>query len=60
MGYIQVIRTSLLVEKICQNKLNYTAETCGNLSYFEDVQDDVQRDVTDYESQVKLWALAPK
>ena len=49
-----------MIEKICQNKLNYTAEVCGNLTFNEDIQDEVQRNVTDYESQQKMLALIPR
>ena len=49
-----------MIEKICQNKLNYTAEDCGNLTFNEDIQDEVQRNVTDYESQQKMLALIPR
>ena len=59
---MQVIRASLLTEKICQNKLNYSAEVCANLSLteFEDTQHEVQRHVTDYEALFKTLTIVPK
>jgi len=59
-GMNQVVRTSLVVEKICRNKLNYTEEICGNLSAFEDIQDDVQRSVTAYEADMQMLAFVPR
>ena len=55
-----MVRTSLVVEKICRNKLNYTEEICGNLSAFEDIQDDVQRSVTAYEADMQMLAFVPR
>ena len=57
---IQVVRTSLVVEKICRNKLNYTEVICGNLSAYEDIQDDVQRSVTAYEADMQMLAFVPR
>ena len=57
---LQVIRASLLTEKICQNKLNYSAEVCANLTQLEDTQHEVQRHVTDYEALFKTLTIVPK
>jgi len=59
-GMNQVVRTSLVVEKICRNKLNYTEVICGNLSAYEDIQDDVQRSVTAYEADMQMLAFVPR
>lgn len=57
---LQVIRASLLTEKICQNKLNFSAEVCANLTQLEDTQHEVQRHVTDYEALFKTSSIVPK
>ena len=57
---MQVIRASLLTEKICQNKLDYSAEVCANLTQLEDKQHEVQRHVTDYEALFKTLTIVPK
>ena len=48
------------MQKLCENKLDYPADKCGNLTAYEDIQDDVQREVTDYEAQLGLFALFPR
>ena len=48
------------MQKICQNKLNYTTDVCGNLTENEEIQDQVQRSVTDYEAQMQMLALTPR
>ena len=55
-----MIRASLLTSKICQNKLNLTAEVCGNLTQLEETQHEVQRHVTDYEALYKTSSIVPK
>ena len=55
-----MIRASLLTEKICQNKLNFSAEICANLTQLEDTQHEVQRHVTDYEALYKTSSIVPK
>ena len=50
----------MIVQKICQNKLNYTTDACGNLTENEEIQDQVQRSVTDYEAQMQMLALTPR
>ena len=57
---IQVIRASLVLDKICQNKLNYTEEICNDLSSNETIENEVQRHVTDYEALKGSLSLAPK
>ena len=56
---VEVIRSSLIVQKICQNKLNYTSEVCGNLTNDQPTLEEVQRHVTDYEALRGSLALAP-
>ena len=54
------MRTSLIVQKMCQNKLNHTEAICGNLTDYDEIQDEVQREVTDYEAQMNMLALIPR
>ena len=56
----QVIRSQLILDKICQNKLNYSSEICENLTNYEDIQKEVQKHVTDYEAMYKTWSFVPK
>ena len=56
----QVIRSQLILDKICQNKLNYSSEICENLTNYEDIQKEVQKYVTDYEAMYKTWSFVPK
>ena len=58
-GLNEVIRSSLIVEKICQNKLNFTSEICGNLTNNQEIQEEVQRHVTDYEALKSSLSLIP-
>ena len=58
--YSQVIRSSLLLDKMCQNKLQHPAEVCANLTHYPDVQDEVQRHVTDYEAVYRSVSVVPK
>ena len=55
-----MIRSSLLTDKICQNKLQLEAEVCGNLTGAEEVQQEVQRHVTDYEALFRSVSIVPK
>ena len=45
---------------MCQNKLNHTEAICGNLTDYDEIQDEVQREVTDYEAQMNMLALIPR
>lgn len=58
--YLKVIRSTLIIDKICQNKLNYSEFECGNLSSNETIQDTVQRHVTDYEAIKSSLGFVPK
>lgn len=58
-GLNEVIRSSLIVEKICQNKLNFSSEVCGNLTNNQEIQEEVQRHVTDYEALKSSLSLIP-
>ena len=58
--FFQVIRSQLILDKICQNKLNYSSEICENLTNYEDIQKEVQKHVTDYEAMYKTWSFVPK
>ena len=55
-----MIRSSLLTQKICQNKLNFSEEVCGNLTQLEDTQHEVQRHVTDYEALYNTCSIVPR
>ena len=48
------------MDKICQTKLNYSEEVCGNLTNHEEIQIIVQKHVTDYESLKNILGLAPR
>ena len=60
--YFQVIRSNLIIDKICQDKLNLTAEVCSqlNLPNNTDQQLEVQQHVTDYEALYSSISFAPK
>ena len=58
--FLKVIRSSLLLEKICLNKLNYTSDVCGNLIDHLLIQDEVQRHVTDFEAVKGTVSVVPK
>ena len=58
--FFKVIRSSLLIEKICLNKLNYTSDVCENLLDHTDIQDEVQRHVTDFEAVKNSVSVVPK
>ena len=60
LSIYQVIRSSLLTQKICQNKLNFSEEVCGNLTQLEDTQHEVQRHVTDYEALYNTCSIVPR
>ena len=55
-----MIRSSLITQKICQNKLNFTEDQCGNLTQLEEVQQEVQRQVTDYEALYNTISVVPR
>ena len=57
---IKVIRSQLILDKMCQNKLNYSPEICENLTNNEDIQTEVQKHVTDYEATYRSITFAPK
>ena len=58
--FLKVIRSSLLLEKICLNKLNYTSDVCGKLIDHQLIQDEVQRHVTDFEAVKGTVSVVPK
>ena len=60
LSIYQVIRSSLLTQKICQNKLNFSEEVCGNLTQLEDTRHEVQRHVTDYEALYNTCSIVPR
>merc|ERR1711953_1331093 len=60
VGLNEIIRSNLIIDKICQNKLNFTKEICANLSDYEDIQVDVQKHVTDYEALYSSISFVPK
>ena len=60
VGLNEVIRSNLVIEKICQNKLNYTVEVCANLTNLEDTQKIVQENVADYEALYSTISFVPK
>ena len=57
---LQVIRSQLILDKMCQNKLNYSSEICENLTSYEDIQTEVQKQVSDYEATYRSITFAPK
>ena len=54
------MRASLITQKICQNKLNFSEEVCGNLTHLEEIQQEVQRHVTDYEALFNIISVLPR
>ena len=58
--FLQVIRSTLITQKICQNKLNFSEEDCGNLTQLENLQQEVQREVTDYEALYNAASILPR
>ena len=57
---LQVIRSSLLSDKICNEKLDYNSTICDNLTNDKDILHEVQKDVTDYEAQYGILSLIPR
>ena len=45
---MQVIRSNLIIEKICQSKLDYGPEVCMNLTSYQEEETQVLKHVTDY------------
>ena len=45
---------------MCLNKHNYTGDICTNLSSYEDIEEEVQRSVTDYEAVRTNLGIPPK
>ena len=60
VGLNEVIRSNLVIEKICQARLNYNAEVCANLTNLEDTQKIVQESVADYEALYSTISFVPK
>ena len=60
VGLNEVIRSNLIIEKICQNKLNYTSQECANLTNLVDMQKTVQENVADYEALYSSISFVPK
>ena len=60
VGLNEVIRSNLIIEKICQNKLNYSSQDCANLTNLVDMQKTVQENVADYEALYSSISFAPK
>ena len=50
----------MVTQKICQNKLNFSDEVCGNLTQLEEIQQEVQRHVTDYEALYNISSIFPR
>ena len=57
-----MIGTSLLISKVCQNKLNHTVEVCGNLNLAENegIQKEVQKHVADFEATFGVISIIPR
>nr|ALS04330.1 proton-coupled folate transporter-like protein [Acartia pacifica] len=62
VGLNEVIRSNLIISKICLSKLNYNSTICDNLSEDNNTQyqDEVQKHVTDYESVYSSLAFIPR
>ena len=58
--HFQIIRPNLIIAKVCQNKLNYTADICDDLNNHTDVQTEVTKHVTDYEALYSTISFVPK
>ena len=56
----QIIRPNLIIAKVCQNKLNYTADICDDLRNHTDVETEVTKHVTDYEALYSTISFVPK
>lgn len=59
-GLFQIIRPNLIIAKVCQNKLNYTANICDDLSNHTEIEKDVTKHVTDYEALYSTISFVPK
>ena len=56
----QIIRPNLIIAKVCQNKLNYTADICNDLSNHTEEETEVTKHVTDYEALYSTISFVPK
>ena len=57
---LQVIRSNLIIDKICQSKLDYSPEVCMNLTSNSEAETRVLKHVTDYEALYSSISFAPK
>lgn len=62
VGLNEVIRSNLIITKICQSKLNYNDTICEDLNAEanEHIQDIVQENVTEYETIYSSVAFVPR
>ena len=56
----QIIRPNLIIAKVCQNKLNYTADICDDLNNHTEAEAEVTKHVTDYEALYSTVSVVPK
>ena len=50
----------MIIAKVCQNKLNYTADICDDLNNHTDAEAEVTKHVTDYEALYSTVSVVPK
>ena len=50
----------MIIAKVCQNKLNYTADICNDLSNHTEEETEVTKHVTDYEALYSTISFVPK
>ncbi|XP_023349851.1 proton-coupled folate transporter [Eurytemora carolleeae] len=62
LGLNEVIRSNLIIQKLCQSKLNYTEEICDDLGSQNNTQiaEEVRLNVTEYETLYGGLAFLPR
>ena len=60
VGLNEVIRSNLIIDKVCQTRLNYSEEVCANLTSLEETQKEVQESVAEYEALYSSISFVPK
>jgi len=60
VGLNEIIRSNLIIDKICESKLNQSNDICSNLTHHDDIEIEVQKHVTDYEALYSSISFGPK
>lgn len=50
----------MIIDKICESKLNQSNDICSNLTHHDDIEIEVQKHVTDYEALYSSISFGPK